>query len=73
MTSDCGALSTVINNGVATQAGTKYGDTTVYTCNEGYMISVGTVSLTVSCQANGTWDNSSPTCIVTGNDPGPTQ
>jgi hypothetical protein len=64
--SDCGALSTKLTNANVTQSGTKYLDTTVYTCDTGYMIAIGNVSLTVTCQSDGNWSDSVPTCIQTG-------
>ena len=63
---DCGALSTKLDDGSAAQTGTKYLDTTVYTCNVGYMFSVGNVTLNVTCQADGNWSGSVPQCIQTG-------
>ena len=54
----CPALSDP-DNGVVGTTGTRVGDTATYTCNSGYELST---SDTQTCQSNGEWSGSAPTC-----------
>ena len=54
----CPALSDPENGAVST-TGTGVGDTATYTCNSGYELSG---SDTRTCQSNGEWSGSAPTC-----------
>ena len=54
----CPALSDP-ENGACTTTGTGVGDTATYTCNSGFEISG---SDTRTCQSNGDWSGSAPTC-----------
>jgi hypothetical protein len=63
---DCGSLSTVISNGKASQSGTLFEDTTVYTCNTGHYISQGVVTQTVTCLDTGKWNGTAVKCIPVG-------
>ena len=60
-TSPCGSLSII--NGMLTYQdtpqGTTFEQTATYSCNSGYNL-VG--SMTRTCQANGVWSGSQPTC-----------
>lgn len=56
---DCGALSNPTNGAVSTASGTTYTNVASYTCNAGYVRS-GSASRT--CQADGTWSSTAPTC-----------
>ena len=42
--------------------GNSAGDTTSYTCNDGFELNGEDV---LNCQADGTWDNPPPTCEST--------
>ncbi len=55
---DCGSLTNP-DNGMVDTSMTTEGSTATYTCNTGYNISPGD---TRTCQANGTWSGSEPTC-----------
>ena len=46
-------------NGMVSQSGNSVGDTATFVCNDGYEL-VGSPVLT--CQDNGTWDNSPAVC-----------
>ena len=60
---DCGPLSTDLENGAAAQTGVTYDQTTTYTCNAGYYITTPSQSsLVVTCQDDGNWDGTRPTC-----------
>ena len=54
----CDALSDP-DNGAVSVTGTGVGDTATYTCDDGYEL-IG--SSTRTCQSNGEWSESSPTC-----------
>ena len=54
----CPALSDP-ENGAVSITGTGVGDTATYTCNSGYELSG---SDTRTCQSNGEWSGSAPTC-----------
>ena len=54
----CDALSDP-DNGAVSVTGTGVGDTATYTCDDGYEL-VG--SSTRTCQPNGEWSGSPPTC-----------
>ena len=47
------------DNGAVSVTGTGVGDTATYTCDAGYEL-IG--SSTRTCQSNGDWSESSPTC-----------
>ena len=61
--SDCGSLTTS-ENGMMTSTGTTYNSSAVFVCNDGYDMN-GTN--TTSCQADGNWTTSEPTCVIQGN------
>ncbi|CAI8054234.1 CUB and sushi domain-containing protein 1, partial [Geodia barretti] len=46
-------------NGVVSQSGNSVGDMATYTCNDGYELVRSPV---LTCQNDGTWDNSPPVC-----------
>ena len=54
----CDALSDP-DNGAVSVTGTGVGDTATYTCDDGYEL-IG--SSTRTCQSNGDWSGSPPTC-----------
>ena len=54
----CGVLSNPVSGQVST-TGTSFGQTATYTCNAGYNLVGGG---TRTCQANGMWSGSVPTC-----------
>ncbi|XP_064386127.1 sushi, von Willebrand factor type A, EGF and pentraxin domain-containing protein 1-like isoform X2 [Halichondria panicea] len=56
---DCGSLTVPINGQVSTSSGTTFMSTATYTCNTGYTLNG---VLTRTCQANGNWDLTVPTC-----------
>ncbi|XP_053397800.1 neurogenic locus notch homolog protein 1-like isoform X1 [Mercenaria mercenaria] len=58
---DCGTLTDPANGQVLTVFGTTYGQTAEYSCNSGYQ--VNGVS-TRTCQADGTWSATDPTCVI---------
>ncbi len=58
---DCGSL-TDPTNGTVDASPTTFMSTATYTCNTGYNINGGNTS---TCQANGTWSGSEPTCDST--------
>ena len=55
----CDPLDNPNNGRVDTSAGTSFGDVARYSCNTGYTVS-GPAERT--CQANGEWSGSVPTC-----------
>ena len=55
---DCDTLSDPANGQVST-SGTTFGETATYSCNTGYNL-VG--DNTRTCQADGMWSGSAPTC-----------
>jgi CUB/sushi domain-containing protein len=57
---DCGALTAPMNGAVTTSGGTVYRATGSYTCDAGYTVSGMSA---VTCQADGTWSASAPTCV----------
>jgi hypothetical protein len=57
--SDCGALASPTNGVASTPTGTSYGQTGSYSCDLGYSVSG---SATRTCQADGTWSGTAPTC-----------
>lgn len=56
---DCGPLASPDHGSVTTTGGTTLGATATYACDSGYSL-VGSASR--SCQSDGTWDGSAPTC-----------
>ena len=56
---DCGTLPNPSNGSVSHTAGTTFGQTATYSCNTGYTL-VGNDTRT--CQADGMWSGSEPTC-----------
>ena len=56
---DCGTLTNLANGQVNHTAGTTVGQTATYSCNTGYNL-VG--DSTRTCQAEGKWSMSAPTC-----------
>ena len=56
---DCNALTNPTNGQVDDSAGTTFEQTATYSCNAGYNL-VG--DSTRTCQANGVWSGSAPTC-----------
>ena len=56
----CGQPNIPSNGHVNTSAGTSFGDVARYSCDRGYTLN-GTAERT--CQANGRWNGSVPTCI----------
>ena len=69
----CPTLAPPTNGTLSSTTG-SFGQTTMYACNANYMLSVsGTPTRT--CQANGQWDGTAPTCVPvpTGCDANPCQ
>ena len=56
---DCDTLSDPANGQVSHTSGTSLGQTATYSCNTGYSL-VG--DSTRTCQAEGDWSGSVPTC-----------
>ena len=56
---DCGSLTIPDNGTVSHTGGTTFGQTATYSCNIGYNL-VGDSNR--SCQAEGSWSGSAPTC-----------
>ena len=56
---DCGTLSGPGNGSVSHTAGTTEGQTATYSCNTGYNLMGDS---TRTCQADGMWSRSEPTC-----------
>ena len=56
---DCGNLTDPANGQVDHTAGTRFGQTATYSCDTGYNL-VG--DSTRTCQAEGHWSRSAPTC-----------
>ncbi|KAH3844755.1 uncharacterized protein LOC127870731 [Dreissena polymorpha] len=59
---DCGPLTDPENGRVNLTSGTLHDSIAMYTCNEGFQITVATSRL---CQSNGNWSGSAPTCVST--------
>ena len=55
----CGSPDAPSNDRVNTTTGTSFGDKAVYSCDKGFMLN-GPAERT--CQANGQWSGSEPTC-----------
>ena len=55
----CGQPDAPHNGSVDASAGTSFGDVARYSCDTGYML-IGTAERT--CQADGRWSGSVPTC-----------
>ena len=55
---DCGTLTDPLN-GQVTLTATTFMSTATYSCNSGYTLSGST---TRTCEANGTWSDTAPTC-----------
>ena len=56
---DCGPLSDPANGDVDLSDGTEFGDTAIYSCDAGYILS-GTS--TRNCLDTGLWSGAEPTC-----------
>ena len=56
---DCGALNASANGQVSHTNGTTFGQIATYSCDTGYNL-VG--NSTRTCQADGVWSGSEPTC-----------
>ena len=56
---ECGTLNATTNGQVNHTAGTTFGQTATYSCDTGYNL-VG--NSTRTCQADGVWSGSEPTC-----------
>ena len=56
---DCGTLTDPANGWVTLTVGTSLGQVATYNCNTGYNL-VG--DSTRTCQAEGNWSGSAPTC-----------
>jgi CUB/sushi domain-containing protein len=56
---DCGVLTSQSNGSVSAPNGTTYNETATYSCDSGYALPG---SATRTCQADGTWSGSAPTC-----------
>ena len=65
---DCGGLGTLANGTITTVPGssTTFGTTATYACNGGYTL-VG--NSTRTCQANGSWSGTAPTCMMQTTNP----
>ena len=59
---DCGSPPAADPNGEVLAPTTTIGSVATYTCNAGYNINVAVGSMTLQCQADGTWDGTAPTC-----------
>ncbi|KAL4228764.1 hypothetical protein ACF0H5_011806 [Mactra antiquata] len=60
---ECGAIATTIVNGTVNQTGTQYGDTSIYLCDNEYMIEPGILAMIINCTADGNWDGDVPSCV----------
>ena len=60
---NCGTLNAPANGQVSHTAGTTFGQTATYSCNTGYNLMGNS---TRTCQANGVWSGSEPTCRYVG-------
>lgn len=58
---DCGALSSPSNGNVSTTS-TTFGGTATYACISGYQLTGNAGSAMRSCQADGSWSGTEPTC-----------
>ena len=56
---DCGTLNATTNGQVSYTAGTTYQQTATYSCDTGYNLVGDSIR---TCQADGTWFGSAPTC-----------
>ena len=56
---ECGTLNATTNGQVNHSAGTTFGQTATYSCDIGYTLEGNS---TRTCQANGMWSGSEPTC-----------
>ena len=56
---NCGNLPMITSGAVDTSGGTNYKCTAVYTCNTGYVLNG---NITRTCQVDGMWSGSEPTC-----------
>jgi formylglycine-generating enzyme required for sulfatase activity len=63
---ECGSLSPPANGSVTTPMGTRFNAMASYSCDSGYSL---TGSSSRTCQADGSWTGSAPTCTVMGNPP----
>ena len=56
---ECRSLNAITNGQVNHSAGTTFGQTATYSCDTGYTLEGNS---TRTCQANGMWSGSEPTC-----------
>ena len=61
---DCGQLDNPVNGFVETLLSTTFGSIVEYGCNFGFL-PIG--NLVRTCQSNGQWSGSEPTCVPSGN------
>ena len=61
---DCGTLNATANGQVSHPNGTTFGQTATYSCDTGYDL---LEDITRTCQADGVWSGSEPTCISESN------
>jgi hypothetical protein len=57
---DCGVPKSPSNGSVATANGTTYGEEATYDCSNGHVVAGGA---TRTCEADGHWSGSAPTCV----------
>ena len=62
--SDCGSLSAPANGSVTYSSGTTFQSVATFSCKTGYTLDG---NATGTCQANASWSNSGPSCIINGN------
>ena len=60
---DCGELGNPDGGSVSIAAGTTFGSTAEYSCNIGFLL-IGNLERT--CQSDGQWSGTEPTCISSG-------
>jgi CUB/sushi domain-containing protein len=62
-TTDCGELTEPENGLLSLPRGTTYGQTAVFTCKTGYILSGSTQ---LQCLQDGFWSGTPPTCRLAG-------
>ena len=60
---DCGAITAPSNGSVSYSTGTTYLSEATFSCDTGYTLSAATTRI---CQADTSWSNTDPTCIING-------